>query len=238
MPSELLSFQPTELKFPFELKKQIACPLELKNNTDEYVAFKVKTTSPKKYSVRPNAGFVPPHGSVDIIITMQAQRDYPPDLQQCKDKFLVQSVRAPEGAQFQEVSQELFNKENGAEVFENKLKVVYVSPPQPPSPVPESAEETVSPSKADNGDWIFSLRDGPKTAGELESKIAEARASLTTLSNERDLAKHQTRELEQELANAKVSSNHTTTSRGHGYSLFFVFFVGILGVLVGYFLRH
>lgn len=40
-----------------------------------------------------------------------------------------------------------FNKENGYEIQEVKLRVVFVPPPQPPSPVAESAEEgTLAPS--------------------------------------------------------------------------------------------
>ena len=48
-----------------------------------------------------------------------------------------------------------FNKEEGREVHEAKLKVLYVSPPQPPSPITESNEEEGNSPKAspavDNG---------------------------------------------------------------------------------------
>lgn len=49
-----------------------------------------------------------------------------------------------------------FNKEAGLEVRESKLRVVFVAPPQPPSPVAESAEEGLSPKavpSVDNGDF-------------------------------------------------------------------------------------
>lgn len=48
-----------------------------------------------------------------------------------------------------------FNKEAGHVVEEFKLKVVYVSPPQPPSPVPEGSEEGSSPrgSVSENGNF-------------------------------------------------------------------------------------
>ncbi|KAI7990237.1 hypothetical protein LOK49_LG12G02058 [Camellia lanceoleosa] len=45
---KLLSINPLELKFPFELKKQISSSFQLLNKTDKHVAFKVKTTKPKK----------------------------------------------------------------------------------------------------------------------------------------------------------------------------------------------
>lgn len=46
-----------------------------------------------------------------------------------------------------------FNKESGHNVEESKLRVVYVDPPQPPSPVREGSEEGSSPraSVSDNG---------------------------------------------------------------------------------------
>ncbi|XP_022867208.1 vesicle-associated protein 1-1-like [Olea europaea var. sylvestris] len=64
--SELLQIEPLELQFPFELKKQISCSLQLTNKLDNYVAFKVKTTNPKKYCVRPNTGVVLPHSTCDV----------------------------------------------------------------------------------------------------------------------------------------------------------------------------
>ncbi|KAB5526926.1 hypothetical protein DKX38_020773 [Salix brachista] len=57
---DLLNIHPTELKFPFELKKQSSCSMQLTNKSDKYVVFKVKTTNPKKYCVRPNTGVVMP----------------------------------------------------------------------------------------------------------------------------------------------------------------------------------
>ncbi|KAL8210342.1 hypothetical protein R6Q57_007074 [Mikania cordata] len=37
---ELLSIEPQELQFQFELKKQISCSMQLRNDTNDYVAFK------------------------------------------------------------------------------------------------------------------------------------------------------------------------------------------------------
>ena len=44
------------------------------------MAFKVKTTSPKKYCVRPSSGVVEAGGSKEVQVIMQAQREYPPSL--------------------------------------------------------------------------------------------------------------------------------------------------------------
>jgi hypothetical protein len=64
----------------FELRKNVPCQLTLNNPTGERVAFKVKTTSPKKYCVRPSSGVVEPGSSKEVQVIMQAQREYPPSL--------------------------------------------------------------------------------------------------------------------------------------------------------------
>ncbi|KAJ6704043.1 VESICLE-ASSOCIATED PROTEIN 2-1 [Salix viminalis] len=58
--NQLISVHPDDLKFIFELEKQSFCDLKVANNTEHHVAFKVKTTSPKKYFVRPNTGVIQP----------------------------------------------------------------------------------------------------------------------------------------------------------------------------------
>ncbi|KAK4788186.1 hypothetical protein SAY86_019505 [Trapa natans] len=157
---ELLNLDPLELKFPFELKKQISCSLQLSNKTDSYVAFKVKTTNPNKYCVRPNTGVVLPRSTCDVIVTMQAQKEAPPDMQ-CKDKFLLQSVKTSDGATAKDITAEMFSKESGNVVEECKLRVVYVPSLQPPSPVPEGSDEDSSPrgSMSENGN-----ANGPELA--------------------------------------------------------------------------
>ncbi|KAJ1280167.1 hypothetical protein BS78_04G210700 [Paspalum vaginatum] len=124
---ELLGIDPTELRFPFELNKQISCTLQLTNKTNKQVAFKVKTTSPKKYCVRPNNGIVAPRSKADVVVTMQAQREAPPDMH-CKDKFLLQSAIVASDIMPKDVTGDMFTKESGNVVDEVKLKVVYVTP--------------------------------------------------------------------------------------------------------------
>uniref|UniRef100_A0A2N9F6I6 MSP domain-containing protein n=1 Tax=Fagus sylvatica TaxID=28930 RepID=A0A2N9F6I6_FAGSY len=87
-----------------------------------------------------------------LPVTMQAQKEVPPDMQ-CKDKFLLQSVVASAGAAAKDITPEMFNKESGHHVEESKLRVVYVAPPRPPSSVHEGSEEGSSPraSVSDNG---------------------------------------------------------------------------------------
>jgi hypothetical protein len=96
MGQDLVEIHPRELQFTFEVKKQSSCTVHLVNKSNEYVAFKVKTTSPKRYCVRPNTGVILPRKTCEFTVTMQALRTAPPDMQ-LKDKFLVQTTVVPYG---------------------------------------------------------------------------------------------------------------------------------------------
>ncbi|XP_057963490.1 vesicle-associated protein 2-2-like [Malania oleifera] len=131
MTSDLLEIQPRELKFTFELRKQSSCSIGLVNKSQYYVAFKVKTTSPKKYCVRPNVGIVKPKSTRDFTVTMQAQRIAPPDLI-CKDKFLIQSTVVPAETTDEDITASMFSKDDGRYIEESKLRVILISPPHSP----------------------------------------------------------------------------------------------------------
>ncbi|CAN6580903.1 unnamed protein product [Malus baccata var. baccata] len=234
---ELLSIEPLELKFPFELKKQISCSLQLSNKTDSYVAFKVKTTNPKKYCVRPNTGIVLPRSTCDVIVTMQAQKEAPPDMQ-CKDKFLLQSIKTNDGATMKDITPQVFNKEAGHEVEECKLRVLYVSPPHPPSPVPEGSEEGSSPrvSATENGNVNgFEFSNAAKAFTELEpqERSAEARSLILKLTEEKNKAIQHSNRLRQEL---ELLKGQGSKSRG-GISILFVIVIGLIGLLLGYLMK-
>uniref|UniRef100_A0A5B6ZCA8 Putative vesicle-associated protein 1-2 n=1 Tax=Davidia involucrata TaxID=16924 RepID=A0A5B6ZCA8_DAVIN len=232
---ELLSFEPEELQFPFELKKQISSSLQLTNKTDNYVAFKVKTTNPKKYCVRPNTGIVLPHSTCDVIVTMQAQKEAPPDLQ-CKDKFLLQSVVAYPGATAKDITPEMFNKDSGNPVEECKLRVAYVPPPQPPSPVQEGSEEGSSPraSVSDNGTMNSAeFTAVSRSYGEPQDNSLEVKALISKLTEEKNSAIQQYNKLQQQLDFLKREGNR---SRG-GIPVIYVVLVGLLGILLGYLMK-
>merc|ERR1712132_15139 len=92
----ILIISPTELKFKFELKKQIP------------------------------ATFVLPQSKVPIQIMMSSQKEKPQDFDACRDKFLVQSVKLSEEEAGHPISPNLFSKQGGKDVHEFKLKVGYV----------------------------------------------------------------------------------------------------------------
>ncbi|XP_077245083.1 vesicle-associated protein 1-3-like isoform X1 [Tasmannia lanceolata] len=231
---DILSIQPTELKFPFELKKQSSCSLQLINKTEQYVAFKVKTTNPKKYSVRPNTGIVLPGSACNVTVTMQAQKEAPLDFQ-CKDKFLLQSVVANHSTTTKDITPDMFSKEDGKVVEEVKLRVVYI-PANPPSPVPEGSEEGNSPraSLLDNGNQNSLFDAVSRSVDESSEKKSEAWAIISKLTEEKTSAIQQNQKLHQEL---ELLRKEISKSHASGFSFVFVVVIGILGILFGFLVK-
>ncbi|KAG0453200.1 hypothetical protein HPP92_025588 [Vanilla planifolia] len=203
-----LRIHPLELKFSFELNKQSSCTIQMTNQTEEYVAFKIKTTNPKKYSVRPNTGIVLPSSTCEVLVTMQAQKEAPLGMQ-CKDKFLVQSVVAARGATVKDITSEIFNKEPNKVVEEFKLRVVYV-PGNPPSPVPEEAEEGSSPGSnlLENGEAHLSS-SVPRSHDEPHKfKSLEVSALISKLNEEKTSALEKNQKLQHDLEVLRRESNN------------------------------
>ncbi|KAJ7784492.1 PapD-like protein [Mycena metata] len=102
--------------------------LTITNHNAQPVAFKVKTTAPKLYCVRPNSGRVEPGQSLDVSVMLQPLKDEPPLNAKCKDKFLIQSTLitpGKEGLQLQDIWSSPEAGEEG-KVHQQKLRVVYL----------------------------------------------------------------------------------------------------------------
>ncbi|AET40980.1 phospholipid metabolism-regulating protein SCS22 Ecym_7130 [Eremothecium cymbalariae DBVPG len=65
------------------------------NKSSDTVAFKVKTTAPKIYCVRPNAAVVAPGEQVQIQVILLGLSEEPAPDFKCKDKFLLITLPAP-----------------------------------------------------------------------------------------------------------------------------------------------
>lgn len=104
MSHSLILTPESELHFALSANEETAkCTMTLRHpgSTDEHLAFKVKTTQPRRYLVRPNQGLIAP-GSTEKVAIMLVEKDKNSLLQSyerlgqsaldhAKDKFLVQS---------------------------------------------------------------------------------------------------------------------------------------------------
>ncbi|XP_055831629.1 vesicle-associated protein 1-2-like isoform X1 [Solanum dulcamara] len=220
----LLSIEPLDLKFPLELNKSISTSFQLINNTDNHVAFKVKTTNPRKYTVRPNSGIVLPRSRSNVTVMMQPQMELPPDMQ-CRDKFLVQSVITDPGSTPKDINPDMFNKSGDNDVEECKLKVIYVSPPRKPSPVPEESEEGTSPTASETDLQEHS---------EPQDNSIKARDLILRLMEERDSILQQNAKLNRDLELLRRGRHERRT----GVPLLYILLVGLAGILLGFIVRN
>ncbi|CAF0943190.1 unnamed protein product [Rotaria sordida] len=92
MTLELIPNGDLVFKGPFNVVSTTA--LKLSNSGNDRLAYKIKTTAPKRYCVKPNSGFLDPHATTNIQVMLQPQAAGQPD-DRTKHKFMVQWVGVP-----------------------------------------------------------------------------------------------------------------------------------------------
>lgn len=144
-PAQLLNIEPAnELKFLGPFRTAVASYMRLTNPTDHDIFFKIKTTAPKKYCVRPNCGLLEPHESQEIAIVLQ------PFIfdsnEKNKHKFMVQSMVKPDD---EEINLEDLWKKYPEKLMDSKLRCVFECPLDSNQPAP-AAEPTAVATTANN----------------------------------------------------------------------------------------
>ena len=88
-----VKWEPPALTFPVALNKPAVQELRATNISADAYSFKVKTTNPKRYSVRPNVGIVLGHQEAKVTVQLPGLREVPSDMNKCKDKFQVLTLK-------------------------------------------------------------------------------------------------------------------------------------------------
>ncbi|XP_069778517.1 vesicle-associated membrane protein-associated protein A-like isoform X7 [Narcine bancroftii] len=114
---------PIELKFKGPFTDVVTTNLKLKNPSDKRVCFKVKTTAPRRYCVRPNSGIIDPGTMVTVSVMLQPF-DYDPN-EKSKHKFMVQTVYAPAGAADMDA---VWKDAKAEDLMDSKLRCVFELP--------------------------------------------------------------------------------------------------------------
>ncbi|KAL4978080.1 PapD-like protein [Aspergillus desertorum] len=121
---------PPDLGFRRPFNREICQVLHLTNSNPDAVVFKVKTTAPKHYCVRPNSGRIEPGKHVEVQVLLQAMKDEPAPDAKCKDKFLVQTVAVTKDMEFANVSS-IFEKATKSAIQERKIRVTWLPTHEP-----------------------------------------------------------------------------------------------------------
>lgn len=182
---------PFELKFRGPFDDIVASKLGLNNPTDKRVCFKVKTTAPRRYCVRPNSGVLEPHSKVTVMLMLQPFEFDPHEKN--KHKFMVQTMYMPDG----EVNVEtLFREAEASQVMDSKLRCVFEMPPDSnattgsaPSPAAAKDSSSVPSETASSTTTQGSIPQEQVSlySGELlkaSDEIKKLRSELSTLRQE------------------------------------------------------
>lgn len=114
---------PADLKFKGPFTDVVTANLKLTNPSDKKVCFKVKTTAPRRYCVRPNSGAIDPGASIIISVMLQPF-DYDPN-EKSKHKFMVQTIFAPPAVTDTET---MWKDAKPDELMDSKLRCVFELP--------------------------------------------------------------------------------------------------------------
>ncbi|CAH0546692.1 unnamed protein product [Brassicogethes aeneus] len=184
---QVLTIEPeNELKFRGPFNVSVTSYMKLHNPSDKKVLFKIKTTAPKKYCVRPNSGTINPNTSIEIAITLQPFVYDPAEKN--KHKFMVQTVFAPDG----EVTLEPFWKNiSPQQLMDSKLKCVFELPPE--DEVNEEANKAspkLDNSLPQNSDESSELKKAAAEIQQLREDESQLRSENFKLQEEILLLKH------------------------------------------------
>jgi len=87
-PVGLLLDPSNELRFKGPFDDDVTVSLIIRNPTEKRIAFKIKTTAPKRYCVKPNSGVLDPAQSMKVNVLLQPFV-YDPN-EKNKHKFMVE----------------------------------------------------------------------------------------------------------------------------------------------------
>ncbi|KAM4057481.1 MSP (Major sperm protein) domain-containing protein [Hirsutella rhossiliensis] len=121
-----VNIEPQELNFRRPFTVEVSQTLTIKNPTSTPLAFKVKTTAPKQYCVRPNAGRIEPGQDFDVTVLLQAMKADPPHDTKCRDKFLVQSAPITSDKDFASIASVLESTDK-SHIQERKIRVNWMA---------------------------------------------------------------------------------------------------------------
>ncbi|XP_014370067.1 vesicle-associated membrane protein-associated protein A isoform X5 [Papilio machaon] len=196
MPNQVLTIDPqNELKFKVDFsglfEQGYTTHMRLTNPSSDTVLFKIKTTAPKKYCVRPNSGVLEPNSKVDIAITPQPV--YLDPNEKHKHKFMVQSVIAPEGrTNIDQVWKEI----SPDQLMDYKLKCVFETPRV--SNLNDSGDNAAQNEVTKKRAAATEDAKVPKHDN-LESDLQKATSEVLLLREEESKLRHENLQLKEEL---------------------------------------
>ncbi|XP_012143667.1 VAMP-associated protein 33kDa isoform X2 [Megachile rotundata] len=204
-PEQVLIIEPqSELRFrgPFT-GSSVTSYIRLTNPSNHKVYFKIKTTAPKRYCVRPNCGAVKPKGVTQIAVTLQPF-DFDP-AEKNKHKFMVQALIAPKDDDDEDFS-DVWKDTHPDLLMESKLKCVFENPVTNTTTAKTTSTTTATMNKTEvtstngkNKGVGDSVKLSPKILGETEEKLIKAAQEVNLLRVEESTLRQENLQLKEDL---------------------------------------
>ncbi|XP_013137615.1 PREDICTED: motile sperm domain-containing protein 2-like [Papilio polytes] len=118
-PGEMLRISPNDTIIFKAENDDISGQITITNMDESVVSFKIRTTSPEKFRVRPSSGVLPSGVSQTILIVVQPGFHL---RTVTKDRFLVMSVQIPKADLSQKEITDIWQNSSGSKVDEYRLK--------------------------------------------------------------------------------------------------------------------
>lgn len=224
---------PMELSFKGPFTQAVTSSMSLKNPSDKSVCFKIKTTAPRRYCVKPNSGVIEPSGEVAVAVSLQPF-DYDPQ-DKNKHKFMVQSMFAPDGEYNQD---QLWKDADSNDLMDSKLRCVFVMPTgSDQNNIPQVKPESAAEPKAAVGQPESAQKPGEDNIGAAVQEIKKLNENVSQLRQENLLLKEETMRLKRiaaasEKPDSSSYSSTTITSVGPGESLSTLYIYAALAILI------
>ncbi|KAI5632844.1 CRAL/TRIO domain-containing protein [Phthorimaea operculella] len=121
-PGEMLKLVPNDMILFKSENDEVSGQFVITNMVDTPISFKIRTTSPEKFRVRPSSGTLAPNASQTVIIVVQAGFQL---RTVTKDRFLVMSVQIPKTDLSQKEVAEIWQNSSGSKADEYRLKCQF-----------------------------------------------------------------------------------------------------------------
>ncbi|XP_071398055.1 vesicle-associated membrane protein-associated protein B-like [Centroberyx affinis] len=238
-PEQVLLLEPQhELKFRGPFSDVVTTTLKLSNPTDRNVCFKVKTTAPRRYCVRPNSGIIDAGTSINVSVMLQPF-DYDPN-EKSKHKFMVQSLLAPPDMTDMEG---VWKEAKPEELMDSKLRCVFELPAENEKTHDMESNKMISSSLLKSESSTLSMKSMSSTLddGEVKKIMEECKRLQMEAQRLREENKQIREDDGLRMRKSNVMSSQHSSSVGavkeEGLSARMVALIAlyfVMGVIVGY----
>lgn len=229
--AQLLTIVPeSHLTFRGPFNEVVTSILTLTNIASDKVCFKVKTTAPRRYCVRPNSGVIEAGDTMEVSIMLQPFQYDPNDRN--NHKFMVQSMAlSADNATLP--LEEIWKNAEPKSVVDKKLKCQFELPPDAAAPSePSAAAPSSSPAPSATPTSV--------TPPQIDQTFVTSASGASSNSNEVQKATDKVEMLVKENANLKkrvaeaASRQASPVEQPYHNAAYYIIFV-IIGWLIAKF---